>query len=1428
MPSPFEVNRMRFLSAGCAALIACLVSLNASCFAQQSQESDQKAYARSAKDIPFQNDSQWEDNRWQQTDVGPFLAATMSTHAGNVLKGLAIRVGDRGQAAVCFDTVRMQLRAGWTGGFLTFGPRRFGLIRPPRADGKPFFAVAATQAGWALGERFEPRPDEITQPDVERGYARAGATETGLPRKWAHFGGHYTHGRRVVLSYTVGATQVLESPWYVSSGEADAFVRWFEVAPSDRDMHLWMGDPQVKNAIIDSNPTLHIEPNRPVLRIAPRDQTVRFGVLIARSNATPELLQALKERAGAAPNLAAMTSEDEGRFPEQLHTTGETTTDGGPYVVDTMTLPFENPWNALLFTAGHDFFSNGTAAICTAHGDVWTVAGIDRDLDQLTWRRFATGLCQPLGLRIVDDRVYVVGRNQITRLHDRNADGEADFYENFNNDAIISMNAHDYVTCLDTGPDGSFYYIHARTGVMQVARDGSSSRSIADGFRNPNGMGVSPTGVITAAPQQGQWTPESSLIVVREGGYYGFGGPRVTPDRQTGWDLPMCFIPRELDNSGGGQVWVEGDRWGPLKGQMLHLSYGQCRLLLALTEQSGSTVQGGTIAFPTVPRDFAAGIMRGRFSPHDGQLYVSGLRGWQTRAVRDGCFQRVRYTGGAVHLPVAVRTYTNGIALTFSETLDRDTAENPENYFVEQWNYRWTAAYGSPQYSVENPEQQGRDEVDVVSATLQDDQRTVFLELPGRQPVHQITIDWLLRSADGQAFRGKFAHTINSPPSETVPESQLHRRQRQPLLAVDVEARLQPGLEFQFRHPETGESDARVSRLAALQTEPGAAATPFLEPGAFHLHAAGTIKVPRSGFYQFRIESPHKGQVWLGDQLIADSLSQAETLEPVLVRKGHNPIRMQLRSGSAGDARFRLFWKGYNFAWEPIPPGLLFHDSGSQELQRGQQRRTSRNLFAAYACHRCHKSEIETASLFELSLPAPDLAGVGDRLDAAWLAAWIRNPTALRPGTTMPAVVSRHAEVGSAEAAHIAAFLSELSADDPRTEDAAGSENADEGARLFESLGCLSCHHFEVPPHDDEYDRVSLHYAAAKYQPDALTAFLLQPDRHDPATEMPNFQLTAAEAASLSRFVRSQSKGKAAQPAAGNAVAGRRLFDELGCRQCHAAGEKLPRLPPKLSWPKTVQPRGCLAPQPGGKAAPRFGFDANQQQALARFVNAGLDSLRRSVPQETSRRLVQQLRCSSCHDRDSLRSHRTLVLSEEGSGRTPETIPGLTWAGEKLSASWTRALLAGEHRYQSRPWLEARMPAFPAYAHALAAGLAAEHAVPPGKEAFTVDRQLAKVGEQLTRQTGLDCRQCHGIGEQKPRGDKNTKIALGINLSLVKHRLREDAYHRFMMDPARFDSNTRMIKLSEDGVTTRLKAIFDADARRQFDAVWHYIRSLPD
>ena len=767
------------------------------------------AYARLPKEIAFQNDTQWEDNRWQQTDVGPFLAGTIAVGKAQTLKGIAIRVGNQGQAAVCFDTARLRVSGAWTGEFLRFEGRRFGLIRPPQAASKLFFATKKI-AGWGKAGRFQPEPLEITLPEIT--IYKPGTSETRLPKDWAHYKGMFTSGKRVVLSYTVGPTDVLESPWYVQSGEHEAFVRSLEIGPSTETMQMWVAAPKSTVTVISPAAKTSMDDGRTVLKIEPHDGTVRIKLLIGNEDADLAAIDSLREASGDVENLSQLISADKGRFHDVLTTAGETTDSGGPYVIDTLTLPFENPWSALLFTAGHDFFSDGSAAVCTVHGDVWTVAGIDRDLKELRWRRFATGLCQPLGLKIVDNKVFVIGRNQITRLHDKNDDGEADYYENFNNDIIISPRAHDYVTCLDTDPEGNFYFIHAITGVMRLSADGSTLAAVADGFRNPNGMAVGPDGMITAAPQQGTWTPESSLIVVKKDGYYGYGGPRISDDRPSGWDLPMCFIPRSMDNSGGAQVWVEGDRWGPLAGQMLHLSYGQCRILLALTEEVDGVYQGGTIKFPTAPADFESGIMRGRFNPHDGQLYVSGLRGWQTRAIRDGCFQRVRYSGGPPHLPTAVKTFQNGIKLTFSEPLDREFAESADNYFVEQWNYRWSQEYGSPNYKVKNPQEQGQDEVPVVSATLMDDDRSVFLEMPGRHPVNQISISWLLRSAsaqdnDGQRFRGTLAHTINTLPSQSIPESKIVRRTRPRRISEEVERRLEPGLEYRFQSAATKEID---------------------------------------------------------------------------------------------------------------------------------------------------------------------------------------------------------------------------------------------------------------------------------------------------------------------------------------------------------------------------------------------------------------------------------------------------------------------------------------------------------------------------------------------------------------------------------------------------------------------------------------------
>lgn len=76
-----------------------------------------------------------------------------------------------------------------------------------------------------------------------------------------------------------------------------------------------------------------------------------------------------------------------------------------------------------------------------------------------------------------------------------------------------------------------------------------------------------------------------------------------------------------MDNSSGGQTWVPDDRWGPLKGKMIHLSFGAGAHRLVLRQEVNGVWQGAAVS---LPGDFNSGVHRGRFNPHDGQLYVAG------------------------------------------------------------------------------------------------------------------------------------------------------------------------------------------------------------------------------------------------------------------------------------------------------------------------------------------------------------------------------------------------------------------------------------------------------------------------------------------------------------------------------------------------------------------------------------------------------------------------------------------------------------------------------------------------------------------------------------------------------------------------------------------------------------------------------------
>ncbi len=369
--------------------------------------------------------------------------------------------------------------------------------------------------------------------------------------------------------------------------------------------------------------------------------------------------------------------------------------------------------------------------LSTIQGDVWHVEGLDDTLQNVRWKRYASGLHQALGLVVAEGKVYVLGRDQITRLHDRDGDGEADFYECFSNAYETSPAGHDFICGLQRDSSGRFYTASGKQGLLQISADGRSIQVIATGFRNPDGLGLAPDGTLTVPASEGEWTPASMVHEVRPGGHYGYLGPRSGAPP----DLPLVYLPRGLDNSSGAQVTVPDDRFGPLRGQMLHFSFGAGTYFLLLREKVGGQPQGAAVP---MPGEFLSGAHRGRFNPRDGQLYVSGMTGWGTYTPLDGCFQRVRYTGDPVQLPIEFHAHENGVLVRFSRPLDREVAQRPHRQFAQAWNYRYSAGYGSPELSPSHPGQPGHDALAIRSAHVLADGRTLFLEIPDIQPVNQL------------------------------------------------------------------------------------------------------------------------------------------------------------------------------------------------------------------------------------------------------------------------------------------------------------------------------------------------------------------------------------------------------------------------------------------------------------------------------------------------------------------------------------------------------------------------------------------------------------------------------------------------------------------------------------------------------------------
>ncbi|WP_431988716.1 ricin-type beta-trefoil lectin domain protein [Streptomyces parvulus] len=391
-----------------------------------------------------------------------------------------------------------------------------------------------------------------------------------------------------------------------------------------------------------------------------------------------------------------------------------------------------------------DWLPDGRLAVTTwggsnnTTGEVYLLDNVTGDTgpDEVTVKKIASGLKEPMGIKHVDGKLYVSQKHELTELNDTDGDEVTDQYRRVAT-WPFGGNFHEFAFGL-LYKDGFFYlnlsvsinYGGATTDpqpaqnrgtTIKVNRQTGEVSYVAGGLRTPNGIGWGPEGGIFVTDNQGGWLPSSKLVHIKQGRFFNhYTNPDGPFDAQP-VTRPVLWLPQnEIANSPSTPLQLTK---GPFAGQMLFgdVTYGGVQR--GFLEKVGGEYQGAVFR---LTQGLEAGVTRISIGP-DGALYAGGLGAggnWGQEGKLSHGLQKLAPNGTDAFDIRAMRAVPGGFALEYTQPLSADTARDlAQHYRIKQWRYAPTADYGGPKIDEETLTAQ--------SATLSGDGRTVTLAIPG-------------------------------------------------------------------------------------------------------------------------------------------------------------------------------------------------------------------------------------------------------------------------------------------------------------------------------------------------------------------------------------------------------------------------------------------------------------------------------------------------------------------------------------------------------------------------------------------------------------------------------------------------------------------------------------------------------------------------
>jgi len=243
------------------------------------------------------------------------------------------------------------------------------------------------------------------------------------------------------------------------------------------------------------------------------------------------------------------------------------------------------------------FFPNGDLLVASWKDpyEVHIVKNVQSgDPSKMTMTVFASGLREMLGVKVVDDTVFVLQKDELTQLLDHDGDGKADEFRPVTMDWSRTTNEKNYAFGLAYNPVKKTFYAAfngdlvrgaslrspqppgRHNAVYEISRSGEINL-FAGGLRVPSGVGFA-FGEVWITENQGGYRPGDPLINARQDRWYGrqavkdplpFMQPYPKQNESTPgtYDAHAFTFPHKiLMRSPGTPMALES---GPYKGHML-------------------------------------------------------------------------------------------------------------------------------------------------------------------------------------------------------------------------------------------------------------------------------------------------------------------------------------------------------------------------------------------------------------------------------------------------------------------------------------------------------------------------------------------------------------------------------------------------------------------------------------------------------------------------------------------------------------------------------------------------------------------------------------------------------------------------------------------------------------------------------------------